>query len=208
EGRERLELSIGNYQRGMLAGTNPQSATVVERKEGSYSIQICVEHDLPEPQNTAKVMGVDLGRKDIAHTSEGDNWHGQPLNQVRDHYFWLRAILQQKASQGRRSSRRRCRELLQRLSGQERRLQTWVNPCISKAIVSRAKATDSTIAWADLTGIRERVNSQPRNKTERRRSNSWAFYQLRQFVYYKALRAGVKVVVGRRLQRSVSISEA
>jgi len=36
EGRERLELSIGNYQRGMLAGTNPQSATVVKRKEGSY----------------------------------------------------------------------------------------------------------------------------------------------------------------------------
>jgi len=74
-------------------------------------------------------------------------------------------------------------------------LQTWVNPCICKAIVSRAKATNSTIALEDLTGIGERVNQPPRSKTERRRSNSWAFYQLRQFVHYKALRAGVKVVV-------------
>ncbi len=29
EGRERFELAIGNYQRGVLAGTHPQSATLV-----------------------------------------------------------------------------------------------------------------------------------------------------------------------------------
>jgi putative transposase len=173
EGRERFELAIGRYQREQLAGSNPKSATLVKRKDGFYSI----------------------GRTDIAHTSEGDNWNGQQLNKVRDHYSRLRAVLQRKASKGTRSSRRRCRELLQRLSGKERRFQTWVNHRISKAIVSRAKATNSAIALEDLTGIRERINQQPRSKAERRRANSWAFYQLRQFLEYKALRAGVALIL-------------
>jgi putative transposase len=203
EGRERFELAIGNYQRGMLAGSNPKSATLIKRKDGSYYIQICVEKKPPKQQDTDKVIGVDLGRIDIAHTSEGKNWNGQQLNKVRDHYSRLRAVLQRKASKGTRSSRRRCRELLQRLSGKERRFQsrqrcvakTWVNHRISKAIVSRAKATNSAIALEDLTGIRERVNQQPRSKTERRRANSWAFYQLRQFLEYKARVAGVSLVL-------------
>jgi putative transposase len=203
EGRERFELAIGNYQRGMLAGSNPKAATLVKRKDGSYSIQICVEAEPSPPQRTGRVLGVDLGRTDIAHTSDGDNWNGQQLNKVRDHYSRLRAVLQRKASKGTRSSRRRCRELLQRLSGKERRFQsrqrcvakTWVNHRISKAIVSRAKATNSAIALEDLTGIRERVNQQPRSKTERRRANSWAFYQLRQFLEYKARVAGVSLIL-------------
>jgi putative transposase len=195
EGRERFELAIGRYQRERLAGSNPKSATLVKRKDGSYSIQICVEAEPSPPQRTGRVLGVDLGRTDIAHTSDGDNWNGQQLNKVRDHYSRLRAVLQRKASKGTRSSRRRCRELLQRLSGKERRFQTWVNHRISKAIVSRAKATNSAIALEDLTGIRERVNQQPRNKAERRRTNSWAFYQLRQFLEYKARAAGVSLIL-------------
>jgi putative transposase len=202
-GRERFELAIGRYQREQLAGSNPKSATLVKRKDGFYSIQICVETEPCPPQGTDRVLGVDLGRTDIAHTSEGDNWNGQQLNKVRDHHSRLRAVLQRKASKGTPSSRRRCRELLQRLSGKERRFQsrqrcvakTWVNHRISKAIVSRAKATNSALALEDLTGIRERVNQQPRSKTERRRANSWAFYQLRQFLEYKALRAGVALIL-------------
>jgi putative transposase len=203
EGRERFELAIGRYQRERLAGSNPKSATLVKRKDGSYSIQVCVEAEPSPPQRTGRVLGVDLGRTDIAHTSDGDNWNGQQLNRVRDHYSRLRAVLQRKASKGTRSSRRRCRELLQRLSGKERRFQsrqrcvakTWVNHRISKAIVSRAKATNSAIALEDLTGIRKRVNQQPRSKAERRRTNSWAFYQLRQFLEYKARAAGVSLIL-------------
>ena len=194
-GRERFELAIGRYQREQLAGSNPKSATLVKRKDGFYSIQICVETEPCPPQGTDRVLGVDLGRTDIAHTSEGDNWHGQQLNKVRDHHLRLRAVLQRKASKGTRSSRRRCRQLLQRLSGKERRFQAWVNHRISKAIVSRAKTTNSAIALEDLTGIRERVNQQPCSKAERHRANSWAFYQLRMFVAYKAAIAGVSVVL-------------
>lgn len=41
----------------------------------------------------------------------------------------------------------------------------------SKTIVLDAKKSNSIVAIEDLTGIRERTNQQPRNKTERRRSN-------------------------------------
>jgi len=197
-GRERFDLAIGSYQRGMLKGSAPKSATLVKRQDGSYYIQICLELEPPKPHDSDKGLGVDLGRTDIAHTSEGQHWDGQNITKVRDHFANLRAAnlratLQHKASKGTRSSRRRCRQLLQRLSGRERRFQTWVNHNVSKRIVETAKSLSASIAIEDLTGIRERINQQPRNKTERRRSNSWAFHQLRLFVEYKALGAGVKV---------------
>ncbi|MFS8908726.1 zinc ribbon domain-containing protein, partial [Synechococcus sp. OH2] len=75
------------------------------------------------------------------------------------------------------------------------RIATRVSGTESLAIVARAKATCSLIALEDWTGMREHTNQQPRSKTERRRSNSWAFSQWRQFVHYKAARAGVEVVV-------------
>ena len=195
DGRERFELSIGNYQRSMLAGSNPRSATLVKRKDGTYYIQICVKKKVPKQQDTDKVIGVDLGMTDIAYTSEGDKWDGQQLNQVREHHSRLRKALQRKARRGTRSSRRRCRQLLQRLSGKERRFQAWVNHRISKTIVSKAKATNSAIALEDLTGIRERVNQQIRSKAERRKINTWAFYQLRQFLEYKARIAGIPLIL-------------
>ena len=194
-GRERFELAIGNSQRGMLAGSNPKSATLVKRQDGSYYLQICLEPEPPKPQESDDVLGVDLGRTDIAHTSEGQTWDGQDIIKVRDHYANLRAKLQHKASKGTRSTRRRVRELLQPLSGREHRFQAWVNHNISKSFVQTAQSKQAAIALEDLTGIRERMNQQPRTKTERRRSNSWAFYQLRLFINYKALAAGVKVVM-------------
>jgi len=194
DGWERFELAIGNYQRGMLVGSKPKSATLVKRKDGSCYIQICLESKL-QPKSSNKVIGVDLGRTDIAHTSEGDKWNGQQLTKARDHYSWLRAVLQRKASKSTRSSRRRCHQLLQRLSGKEKYFQAWLNHCIAKAIVSREKATRSTIALEDLTKVRERLNQMPRSKTKRRRSNSWSFYQLRQFLQYKAILAGVNFVI-------------
>jgi IS605 OrfB family transposase len=84
--------------------------------------------------------------------------------------------------------------LLKRLSGKERRFQELVNHTISHRLVTRAKANNQAIALEDLTGIRERTNQLPRSKKERRLSNSWAFYQLRQFFTYKAIKHGVKLV--------------
>jgi len=84
---------------------------------------------------------------------------------------------------------------LKRLSGREKRFQTHQNHVISYQLVYKAKNNNQVIALEDLTGIRERTNELPRSKTERRRSNSWSFYQLRFFLTYKCIKFGVKLVL-------------
>ncbi|MGB8688475.1 MAG: hypothetical protein WCD53_14195 [Microcoleus sp.] len=69
--------------------------------------------------------------------------------------FWK---IQQKATKGTRITRRRCPELLKRLSGKEKRFQALVNHTISHRIVTRAKNKNQVIALEDQTGIRERTN--------------------------------------------------
>lgn len=194
QGRERVELKVGNYQRGKLKGTNPTSAQLCKHRDGQYYLHIQVKDDAPDPKDTSKVLGIDLGRRDIAVTSCGSKWDGTGIQSVRDKFSRVRASLQKKAPKGTRTTRRRCREVLRRLSGRERRYQHFVNHNISKVVVRRAVSLSASIAIEDLTGIRDRTNEQPRNKTERRRSNSWAFYQLRMFIEYKALGAGVRVI--------------
>ncbi len=193
-GRERIELNAGNYQRGKLKGRNPTSAQLCKHRDGQFYLHIQIKDDAPDSPVTDKVIGIDLGRRDIAVTSEGEKWDGTGIQQVRDKFSKVRASLQKKAPKGTRTTRRRCRGILKRLSGRERRYQQWLNHNISKSVVRRAIELSASIAIEDLTGIRHRTNQRPRNKTERRRSNSWAFYQLRMFIEYKALGAGVRVI--------------
>jgi IS605 OrfB family transposase len=192
--RLTLPLRASNYHRGKLTGQNPTSAQICLHRDGNFYCHIQLKSEPPKPINVDNVIGVDFGRRDIAVTSTDKSWSGEGITKTRDRYSRVRSSLQRKASQGTRSTRRRCREILKRLSGRERRYQAHLNHVISKAIVAEAKLSNSIIAIEDLTGIRERTNRQPRNKTERRRSNSWAFYQLRQFLDYKGIKEGVEVI--------------
>ncbi len=194
-GRERFSFAIGNYQRGLLKGQNPKTATLVKRKNGTYYLNIQLESEPPTPKETDKVLGIDLGRTDIAVTSNGDKFSGQSITKIRDKHARVRAQLQYKAAKGTRSSRRRCRRLQQRLSGKERRFQTHINHVTSYQIVKSAKDNNQIIALEELTGIRERTFPLLRSKRERRLSNSWSFYQLRQFIDYKSIKFGVKLVL-------------
>jgi IS605 OrfB family transposase len=192
-GRVHFRLHLGTYQRGKLKGQKPTSAQLCKHRDGSYAVHIQIKVTVPPPMPPTAVLGVDLGRTDIAHTSDGDAWDGAKIRRCRDHFAHMRAVLSRKASKGTRSTRRRCRELLARLSGREKRFQRWVNHGISTTLVATAQAGNAALALEDLTGIRERTNREPRHKEERRRGNTWAFYQLRQFVAYKAALAGVEV---------------
>ncbi|MBF2022279.1 MAG: IS200/IS605 family element transposase accessory protein TnpB [Hydrococcus sp. C42_A2020_068] len=192
--REQIELDVGKYQSGKLKGRKPTSATLCKHRDGQFYIHIQVSDETPQPIKSNHVIGVDFGRRDIAVTSDGKKWDGKPIEKVRDKFSKTRALLLAKVSKGTRTTRRRVRKILKRLSGRERCYQAWLNHNISKRIIETAKSQSAMVAIENLTGIRDRTNQQPRNKTERRRSNSWAFYQLRTFVEYKGLKEGIGVV--------------
>ncbi|NJL65116.1 MAG: IS200/IS605 family element transposase accessory protein TnpB [Methylacidiphilales bacterium] len=189
-GRVKFKMSIGGYQIALLRGQKPTSATFCKSrgKVCDYYINICVDIPTDPTGKTPRVIGVDLGRRDIATTSTGKSWSGGKIQNTRDRYSKVRANIQSKRT---RSSRR----LMRRLSGREQRFQKWLNHNISKQIVFDAKSNNAAIAFEDLTNIRESLNQKPRSKTERRRTNNWAFYQLRIFTQYKANIAGIPVVL-------------
>jgi IS605 OrfB family transposase len=185
-GRVDFKLSIGGYQIALLRGQNLTSATLNKSKKGDYYINFVVEIDTQPTGKTPKVIGVDLGRRDIATTSTGKSWSGEQIQSVRDKFSRVRANVQRKRT-------RNSRRLLRRLKARERWFQEWLNHNISKQLVQEALATEAALAFEDLTGIRQSLNEKPRSKVERRRTNNWAFYKLRMFVGYKAAIAGVPV---------------
>src|SRR4028119_1645681 len=154
------------------------------------------KHHITEERNEGKlsrsVLETSGSRERLAEfnatTSTGKSWSGEQIQSVRDRFSRVRANVQRKPT-------RNSRRLLRRLSGRERRFQEWVNHNISKQLVQDAKPSNSALAFEDLTGIRDSLNQKPRTKTERRRTNNWAFYQLQIFTEYKAKIAGIPVVL-------------
>jgi len=65
-GRLVLPVQIGNYQRHLLAGQNPTSATLVySRQKNEFCINIVLSTPVPDPKGERPV-GVDRGLKNIA----------------------------------------------------------------------------------------------------------------------------------------------
>ncbi|WP_235441035.1 RNA-guided endonuclease InsQ/TnpB family protein, partial [Limnoraphis robusta] len=184
-GRVNFDLKIGGYQIALLRGQSPTSATLSKSRNGNYYINIVVEVPTQPKNQTPKVLGVDLGIRDIATTSTGKSWDGEKLRETRSRFVRVRASIQSKRT---KSSKR----LLRRLSGKESRFQKWVNHNISKQLIEVAQQLNSAIAFEDLSGIRLRTKVRKKTLTE---INRWAFYQLRLFTEYKARIAGVDVIL-------------
>jgi IS605 OrfB family transposase len=84
---------------------------------------------------------------------------------------------------------------------EKRKLRTDINHCISKHFVEKTKNINVGIALKDLSGITKRTTIR---KTQRVKRYSWSFYQLRQFIIYKAKLKGVPVVDSRNTNRQCS----
>ena len=194
DGRCILALALGDFQREGLVGQNPTSATLKRGHKNRYYLDVQVKDEAPEPPNDADLdatLGVDLGLRQIATDSAGHQFQGQDLADYRQHRADIRASLQAKADTGSQSTRKACRRALKRLSGRERRHQKRGNHEISKQLVVFAKEHGLAIVFECLKGIRDRCRFR---KRQRRPLHLWAFYQLQQFVEYKAARAGIRVV--------------
>jgi len=180
--RQTVPFAAGKHQLELLPYQRGES-DLFERRGKFYIAATC---DIPDdaPFDPDEFLGVDLGIKNIATDSDGKIHSAIQLLNVRYRHRRLRRNLQPKTTW---SSYRK----LKTLSGKERRFARDVNHCISKQIVTIAKDTGRGIALEDLKGIRDRVTF---SRKQRNNLHSWSFYQLRQFVEYKAQRAGVPVV--------------
>lgn len=181
EGRKIIPIRIGEYQTARMDRVRGQVDLII--RNGIFYLAVVV--DVPEqtPYDPVGTLGVDLGIVNLATDSDGTVFSGELVDNTRERYAALRGGLQ---STGTKSAKRH----LKKLSGKEKRFHKDVNHCISKEIVTKAKDTGRAIALEDLIGIRDQVTV---SKAQRNRHHSWGFYQLRQFIEYKATVAGVPV---------------
>jgi len=154
-------------------------------KDGTYFLHITQNREAPATTETGGVLGVDLGIVQIATDSDGQAFSGGKVKGVRAHYHSRRQTLQ---AVGTKSAKCRLRQVKRR----ESRFQADTNHVISKTLVAKAATSCKALSLENLTGIRERITVRHESRYQH---HSWAFYQLRQFVSYKAAAAGVPVVL-------------
>lgn len=186
-GRVVCRLLPGVRQRTMLLeeGWAIGGADLVQRR-GVWYLHVTQHKPAPAPVEPTGYLGVDLGIVQIATDGDGQTFSGQRITRVRERRFMHRQRLQKRNT-------RRARARLRTLAHKEARFQRDSNHIASKALVAKAATSCKALALEDLAGIRARTQATVRH-TQRRERMSWAFYQLRQFITYKALASGIPVV--------------
>ncbi|MDX1935407.1 MAG: transposase [Capsulimonadales bacterium] len=154
-----------------------------DRKTDCFFLHVVIEVETPELVADG-VLGVDLGIVELATDSHGNAYSGEAVKSVRRKYRRIRSLLQ---SKGTRSAKRHLKRIRQKVS----RFTRDTNYKISKALVHTASLERKALALEDLTGIRDRAETVSRQM--RWLLGGWSFYQLRQFLSYKAQAAGVPV---------------
>jgi IS605 OrfB family transposase len=180
-GRQIIPTRIGAYQAARLDRKVRQTDLIL--RDGRFYLATIVDAPEPPTDEPDGFLGVDLGIVNISADSDGQTYSGGQVNGLRKRHAKLRAKLQAKGTKA-------CKLLLKKRSRKESRFVTNINHTISKKIVAKAKDTGRGIALEDLGGIRDRTTVR---KSQRRQHSSWAFFQLRSFIEYKAKLAGVLV---------------
>lgn len=143
-------------------------------------IPVTIETDEWKKEHNQHIVGIDRGLRFLATTYDEQGktsfFNGKTVMHKRDKYQKLRAELQAK---GTKSAKRR----LKKLSGRENRWISDVNHCLSKTLVQKFGA-NTLFVLENLTGVSFERTDLP--KTLRNQNRSWAFYQLEQFLTYKA----------------------
>lgn len=154
-------------------------------KKGKFYLFQTVEVPEEDIRDIEGFIGCDFGLIDICTMSTGKAFNSKEITEYREKRQKIRNSLQSKGTKG-------CKKTLKRLSGREKRTATIINHTISKQIVQIAKSERRGIAIEDLKGIRFSANKN--SKKFRTMVGKWSFNQLRQFITYKSLLNGVKLV--------------
>lgn len=154
-------------------------------KKGKFYLFQTVEVPEEDIEDIEEFIGVDMGLVDLATLSNGKSFNSKTLQECREKRQKVRSSLQSKGTKG-------CKKVLKRLSGRERTTSTIINHTISKQIVQIAKNEGKGIAIENLKGICFSANK--KGKNFRKNVGKWNFNQLKNFLTYKCLLNGVKLV--------------
>lgn len=180
QGRQIIPTRIGDYHESRIDRNVRQSDLILHNS--IFYLAIVVDAPEATPDDPTGTIGVDLGVINLAVDSDGEFYSGKAVDEVREKMDTLKADLQ---SCGTKSAKRH----LKKLKGRESRFRRSINHIISKKLVTKAKDTHRQIALEDLKGIGDSTV----RHGQRRQHKSWAFFQLRSFIEYKAKIAGVLV---------------
>jgi IS605 OrfB family transposase len=178
KGRITGRLQMSARMRKQLCQGELGSAELVYRK-GNFYLHISITIPAPEVKQPQGSLGVDLGFSRVAVTSDKKFHTAKNIRHKKACYKRTRRSLQ---ANGSKSAER----ALKRVSGRERRFVADTNHCVSKQIVSDAKANNQRIVLEDLNGIRETGKAKC--------VHEWSFAELQWMIHYKAAKAGVEVI--------------
>jgi IS605 OrfB family transposase len=181
EGRLNIPIKVWDEER--FAFRKGQADLVLQNDQ--FFLLVTLEIPTPEKYDAEGVIGVDLGVKKIAVTSQGDVWTSEQIEKKRKQYQDHRQRLQKR---GTRSAQRRIKTS----GNKESRFRKDVNHVISKTLVQKAEGTRQALALEELTHINKRATVRKNYRNERM---SWSFAQLRSYITYKAERQGVPLVI-------------
>ena len=181
KGRVKAVFPIPEYYRQYLNWELRTSTLSYNKQQDTFYLHVTIHKQSPEPVGD-KVLGIDRGIVNIAVTSNNTFFNSKPIKNVRAKYAYLRAKLQSKGTKS-------AKKLLRKISRKEERFVSDVNHCISKEIVAMPF---EVFAIEDLNSIR--VQSRTKGVEFTRKLNNWSFYELEQFLRYKAEGVGKSVV--------------
>lgn len=176
------------YLNLLLSGEVKQGSARLIRYGKDWYIHLSIVLTVEQTKRTEKNMGIDLGLIDLLVASVNGQtlfFSGGELAYIRRHYAELRRKLQKAGAH----------KALVKLGDKEHRWVTDINHKISHAVIEFAKLHGVTkIRLEDLTGVRWTKSQRKGQRKDRGRSlHSWAYYQLWQFIEYKAALAGIQV---------------
>ena len=175
EGEHFAEYHDGSYALG--------TAKLIELK-GLWYLHIPVTRAVADFQkeNVRHVVGIDRGLRflTVSYDEQGKTEFvsGKKIATKRHKFQEVRRQLQ---SKGTKSAKRR----LKAISGRENRWMSDVNHQISKTLVQKYGA-NTLFVLEDLTGVSFEERNLSRTAKQNYDLRSWSFYQLEQFLTYKA----------------------
>lgn len=159
-------------------------------KRGKWYFAVTIKVSPKEKTNTSNVMGVDIGLRQLAVASI-QNEDGQEINRQFHHGNQAGFVRKKYRSVRRSMGKAKKPKLIQTLNDKESRWMMDLNHKISRQLINLAVQEQvDVIVMENLENIRNTAKSL--RKTDRS-IHHWSFFQLQQFIEYKATLEGIEV---------------